>query len=148
MRTLQLVVVAAQLALLAGCNSQWQSAELREFTPYGMMKEEATYGAYTVRTYQSLPEMRGSCEILKDGQRVLGWHGTFFQIGAVDLGMYRSHEFAQEDDVTGNGRPNIAISETVSSALIGPTPFRPKFVLPEVPRQGASTTAAPDSATT
>jgi len=79
---------------------------------------EATFRAYTVRTYR-WPNAFGCFEVVKDGKQIFRRTGFIYQIGgSPELPLADKTEILTPigTDVTGRGRPNLVVGEWTGGA--------------------------------
>lgn len=88
------------------------SASTALFVPTGSKKEEESYGAYIVRTYEiNGDSSEGSFEIIKNGIRVYAAYGYSFHIGTFCNDGKVHSLVSMGSDITGCGQPNLVVSE-------------------------------------
>jgi hypothetical protein len=87
-----------------------KASDLAAFVPTGTLKEEYSFQAYTIRIYgDPMFKKGGSFEILQRGRRVYGKNGWEFWIGSP--GDKKASMTPIGKNITGNGVPNLVISE-------------------------------------
>ncbi len=87
------------------------------FVPNGPMQDEQSFGDYVVRIYSMNDYLSdGSYEILRKGVRVHAAHGCRFRIGSIDEEDESNNLITIGSDITGDGRPNLVVSEWTGGA--------------------------------
>ncbi len=100
----------AVVAIVTGCRTH---QPFRSFVPHGTLQGEQSYGDYVVRIYRN---SESSFEILQKGFRVYGAHGHCFYFGSIDDNEKTSSLISIGSDITGDGEPNLVISEWTGGA--------------------------------
>ena len=113
-RVYRFILSCTFAGVVATCGCQ-QTQPVKSSASQGAMREECSYGKYVARTYRG--KYDGYFEILHKGRRVYAVHGNYFRIGMrYNAGAKKNNLVSMGTDITGDGKPNLVISEWTGGA--------------------------------
>lgn len=89
---------------------------LEAYRPPKKMASSRSFGAYRVNVYESPGEPIGAFEVMRAGKRLYARTGHRFKIGNMLLHKNSNPLIAMGKDITGDGKPNVIVSEWTGGA--------------------------------
>lgn len=122
MRTAGLIAAVLTLAVaLLGCKGMTRflggetDANLLTFVPPGSLRDERVFRNYAIRIYENWEERQSALEILRQGRRIYVQEGVVFDVGRYGGGE-KAHLPPVGQDITGDGKPDMAVAEWTAGA--------------------------------